>query len=130
MLISKHIRDIYDIYRLLEIEEYRDFINSKEFINAMKLVTEEDGLYRNSQTLRSVSEALIFAQTKQILKLPIISKAYNEELRQLMFNVIEMPLIEQVIENFSILQIPLKQFDAAQKITPRLSHSVKTKKGN
>ncbi len=111
MLIAKHIRDVYDIYCLLNIPEYRNFIRSDEFSDAMLRVTGEDGLYRNSQSHKSISKAIIFAEPEQTLKLPDVLRAYNSGLRQLMFQVNTLPQLDKVIENFLLLQQPLQRFD-------------------
>ncbi len=111
MLIAKHIRDVYDIYCLLNVPEYRNFIRSDEFSDAMLRVTAEDGLYRNSQSHKSISKAIIFAEPEQMLKLPDVLRAYNSGLRQLMFQVNTLPQLDKVIENFLLLQQPLQRFD-------------------
>lgn len=111
MLIAKHIRDIYDIYRLLSVPEYADFIQSDDFTDALKRITDEDGLYRNSQSHNPISEAHVFAWTAETLQLPAISRAYHEELRKLMFDADKMPPLAEVINTISLLQKPLQQFD-------------------
>lgn len=111
MLIAKHIRDVYDIYCLLNIPEYRNFIQSDEFIYAMLQVTGEDGLYRNSQSHKSILKAKVFAEPEQTLKLPNIFRAYNSGLKQLMFKADTLPELNKVIENFLLLQQPLQRFD-------------------
>jgi hypothetical protein len=116
MLIAKHIRDVYDIYRLLNVSEYRDFIQSDEFTEAMRLVTNEDGLYKNSQSHQSISKAKIFAGTEQTLKLPAIFRAYNNELRQLMFETNSLPALNEVIQNIKLLQQPLWRFDEKHRV--------------
>ncbi|MDR1116503.1 MAG: nucleotidyl transferase AbiEii/AbiGii toxin family protein [Tannerella sp.] len=111
MLIAKHIRDVYDIYRLLNVSEYRDFIQSGEFTEAMQLVTGEDGLYKNSQSHQPVSKAKIFAETEQTLNLPAVFRAYNNELRQLMFEANTLPALDEVVQNIKLLQQSLWRFD-------------------
>ena len=111
MLIAKHIRDIYDIYRLLSVPEYAGFIQSDDFTDALKRITEEDGLYRNSQSHNPISEAHVFARTAETLQLPAISRAYHEELRKLMFDADKMPPLVEVINTILLLQSPLQQFD-------------------
>ena len=59
-LLAKHIRDVYDIYCMLNVSEYRNFVQSDEFLDAMQRVSNEDGLYRNSQTHNPISKARIF----------------------------------------------------------------------
>ena len=87
------------------------FIQSEEFFDAMQRVTKEDGLYRNSQTHKSISKAKIFAETEEMLKLPNILQAYNKELKQLIFEVNTLPLPEEIVLNFSLLRQPLFIFD-------------------
>jgi hypothetical protein len=111
MLIAKHIRDVCDIYLLLNVLKYRDFIQSDEFTEAMLRITDEDGLYRNSQSHQSISKAKVFAETEQTLKLPAIYHAYNSELKQLMFNPNTLPTLDEVIQNIKLLQQPLYRFD-------------------
>jgi predicted nucleotidyltransferase component of viral defense system len=111
MLIAKHIRDVYDIYCLLNTEKYQTFIITDEFTEALNCVTGEDGLYRNSQSHNSISKALVFADTEHILKLPAIVQAYGNELRQLMFDTDKLPKLDAVIETFAKLREPLERFD-------------------
>ena len=111
ILIAKHIRDIYDIYRLLSIPDYANFIQSDEFIEALKLITDEDGLYRNSQSHNPISKANIYAQTEEVLQFPAISRAYHEELRKLIFDADKMPTLIEVAHTITLLRKPLQQFD-------------------
>jgi len=111
MLIAKHIRDVYDIHCLLNVSEYRDFIQSDEFMNALLQVTNEDGLYQKSQLHRSISKARIFSETEQTLKLSTIFRAYNTELKQLMFEANTLPALDKIIVTILLLQQPLRQFD-------------------
>lgn len=111
MLIAKHIRDIYDLYRLMNIPEYIEFTRSEDFLEALQRVTDEDGLYRNSQSHNPISEARVFAQTEETLKLPAIARAYNEELRKLMFDADTMPTLDEVIKTITSLQESLQRFD-------------------
>lgn len=116
MLIAKHIRDIYDIYRLLSVPEYADFILSDDFTEALKRITDEDGLYRNSQSHNPISEAHVFARTAETLQLPAISRAYHEELRKLMFDINSLPQLNEVIDVIMSLQEPLQRFDERHRI--------------
>ena len=111
MLIAKHIRDVYDIFRLLNVVEYQNFVQSDEFINALQQVTSEDSLYRNSQSHNPVSKAKIFAQPESVLKLSPVLRAYNNELKQLMFDDKKLPVLEDVIRLFLLLQKSLVVFD-------------------
>ena len=111
ILIAKHVRDIYDIYCLLSIPEYADFIQSDDFIEALKRITDEDGLYRNSQSNNPISEAHVFVRTAETLQLPAVSRAYHEELRKLIFDADKMPPLVEVIKAILLLQKPLQLFD-------------------
>ncbi|GHT06383.1 hypothetical protein AGMMS49525_14610 [Bacteroidia bacterium] len=111
MFIAKHIRDVYDIYRLLSLPEYLQFINSDEFADALQRITNEDGLFRNSQSHNPISKAFIFSETEQTLKLPAITRAYNNELKQLMFDANRLPPLDEIILKLELLQEPLRQFD-------------------
>jgi hypothetical protein len=116
MLIAKHIRDVYDIYCMLCYFGYRDFIQSEEFMDAMQRITNEDGLYRNSQSHKSISQARIFSETQRTLKLPAVFRAYNIELKQLMFDAKALPLLDDVIQKFLLLQNPLSLFDEKYRL--------------
>ena len=111
MLIAKHIRDVYDIYCLLNMPEYVNFIKSSEFLDAMQQVTNEDGFYRKAQTRKSIAKARIFADTAYILKLPDVLRAYNYELKQLIFESKALPVPDAVIMAFSSLRQSLSQLD-------------------
>lgn len=111
ILIAKYIRDVYDIYRILNTREYIDFIRSEEFTAALTHVMHEDNLFRNSKISNPVSEARIFARTEETLRLPAISRAYYDELRKLIFDFTKMPALEDVIKTMALLQEPLHRFD-------------------
>ena len=111
MLIAKHIRDVYDIYCLLNVTEYTDFVQSEDFFDALQRVTAEDGLYRNSQQQKPISKAGIFSEPEKTLKLPDVYRAYNRDLKQMMFDPATLPLLNEVINSFILLQQPLLHFD-------------------
>ena len=115
ILIAKHIRDVYDIYRLLCVSEYRDFIQSVEFTEAMRRVTKEDGLIRNLQSNKSVSEARFFADTENVLKLPAVFRAYHNEFKKLIFEANTLPTSDEIIQNICLLQQPLCRFEKIHK---------------
>ena len=110
ILIAKHIRDVYDIYCLLNVPEYLDFIQSDEFTYALAQVINEDGLYRNSQSHKSISQAKIFSETESTLRLPYSFRAFNYDLKQLMFGASNLPALDDVIQNILLLQQPLNIF--------------------
>jgi hypothetical protein len=111
MLIAKYIRDIYDIYKILHLYEYQLFVNSEDFLDALQRVANEDGLYKNSQSHNAISKARIFEHTGQVVKSPSVLRAYNSELRKLMFNMDDLPAIDDVIDCFYMLYARLQEFD-------------------
>jgi hypothetical protein len=114
--IAKHIRDVYDIYCILTKSEYEKFMQSENFTESLNHVTIEDGLYKNSQSHLAISEARIFNKPEETLQLPQISKAYKNELKQLVFDSAKMPSIEEVILTFTKLQEALQRFDAKYRV--------------
>lgn len=116
MLIAKHIRDVYDINKLLSISEYRFFIQSDEFTEAMQRVMFEDGLYRNAQSHKSISEARFFTETEKVLRLSAVFRAYNIELKHLLFEANKLPALDEIIQNIRLLQQPLYRFDKIRNL--------------
>ena len=116
ILIAKHIRDVYDINRLLGVSEYRYFIQSDEFTDAMQRVTYEDGLFRNLQSNKSISEAKFFAETEKVLKLSAVFRAYHNELKQLIFEANSLPALDEIVQSIRLLQQPLNRLD--KKLCP------------
>jgi len=80
--------------------------NAYEFTEALKRITSEDDLYRNSQLHNPISKAKIFLQTKEVLQLPAISRAYHEELRKLMFDADKMLALDDVVHTITLLRKP------------------------
>jgi predicted nucleotidyltransferase component of viral defense system len=112
-LIAKHIRDVYDISMLLELPEYKEFVRSEEFVIALQMVTEEDGLFTKVAPHRNLSEARIFRDAEQTLQLPAVYQAYSNELRKLMFDASHQPPVEHVVSQIALLYEPLRLFDKA-----------------
>jgi predicted nucleotidyltransferase component of viral defense system len=108
-LLAKHIRDIYDLCQLFDSPEYRDYLLSDEFLEAMYRVTIEDELNKNSKSNLSLADAQIFKATKKIMAKPEIIAAYNTDLKKLVFDKQKMPPIEKAINALeSISQILVK----------------------
>jgi len=97
MLIAKHIRDVYDIFCLLNTNAYQEFIQSDMFVDVMCCVTTEDGL----QSYQSISKAKIFAEPERTLKLPDVFRAYNVELKKLLFVPEALPSLDEIILKFT-----------------------------
>ena len=115
-LIAKYIRDVYDIHCIVHNPEYIKFLKSDEFIEALKQVTDEDGLRQHFQSHSQVSKACIFAQTKETLNLPTILRAYKNDLRKLVFDSDSMPSLDEIIDTIASLQKVLQQFDEKYRI--------------
>ncbi|MDL2239145.1 nucleotidyl transferase AbiEii/AbiGii toxin family protein [Bacteroidales bacterium OttesenSCG-928-K22] len=114
--IAKHIRDVYDIYCLLTRNEYLEFIYSKNFVDALKQVTDEDKFNKNYPSYIIISDARIFNQTEQTLKLSAISQAYEGELKKLIFKSSRIPSINEIIETFAVLKKALLKFDTKYSV--------------
>lgn len=93
---AKHIRDLYDVHAILSLDEYKDFLFSEDFLDALYKTTIEDRLMKNSQTNKPLNEAIIFSDTEKILKNPIIIQAYNNNLGELIFKNASMPTLNEI----------------------------------
>lgn len=93
---SKHIRDLYDLHAILSVKEYKDFLNSDEFLEALYRTTLEDQLMKNSKTDNPLDKAIIFNDTKNILSNPTIKKAYYNGLGSLFFANEKMPDLSEI----------------------------------
>lgn len=67
-LLAKHIRDVYDLSALFHNLEYKEYLLSDEFLEAMYKVTLEDGLKKNSRLHLSMTDAPIFKEVKATLE--------------------------------------------------------------
>ncbi|MDR0939610.1 MAG: nucleotidyl transferase AbiEii/AbiGii toxin family protein [Mediterranea sp.] len=110
-LVAKHIRDVYDICMLLELPEYKEFVSSEEFVSALRMVAEEDGLFAKIAPRRCLSEAKIFCDTEQVLRQPMIYRAYSSELRKLMFDANKQPPLDHLVSQICLLYESLCRFD-------------------
>lgn len=76
-LLAKHIRDVYDLSALFHNSEYKGYLLSDEFLEAMYKVTLEDGLNKNSRPHLSLADAPIFKDTKATILQPEILATYT-----------------------------------------------------
>ncbi len=109
--LAKYIRDIYDLTVICGDEQYREFINSEDFLTAMLLVTIEDGLHKNSRSHLSLAEAKIFKDAGTLMSQSEIKRAYTIDLEKLMFDKTKLPPMEEVVETLKLLHARLKAFE-------------------
>lgn len=110
-LLSKYIRDVYDLSRLCLNQEYNAYLHSEEFLNGMYKVTMEDGLYKNSRSHLSLADAPIFKNPEIVMALPQISAAFNKDLKKLSFNKAKMLPIEKAVMVLNKIYEVLVQFE-------------------
>ncbi len=97
-LLTKHIRDIYDLLAFYRNQEYHDFLHSEEFLDAMYRVTIEDELNKNSRSHLSLANALIFKNAEKVMALPEIAMAYTTDLKKLTFDKSQVLQTDEAIE--------------------------------
>ena len=111
-LLAKHIRDIYDLSVLYYNREYKEFLHSTDFLQAMYKVTLEDRLNKNSQSHLSLADALIFKDAETVMALPEIVSSYVTDLRKLMFDKTKMPSIDEATNALKSLHKILAHFES------------------
>lgn len=110
-MLAKHIRDVYDLTALFHNPEYKEYLLSDEFLEAMYKVTLEDGLNKNSRSHLSLANAPIFKDAKAIMEQPEILAAYTTDLKKLTFNKEKMPSVEKAVEALEGLHKVLVRFE-------------------
>lgn len=114
-LLAKHIRDVYDLSALFHNPEYKEYMLSDEFLEAMYKVTLEDGLNKNSRSHLSLADAPIFKEAKATMEQPGILTAYTTDLKKLTFNKEKMPSMEKAVEALEGLHEVLVRFEEFRK---------------
>lgn len=112
---AKHIRDLYDLHAILSQKEYKDFLYSEDFIDALHRTTIEDQLMKNSQTDKPLDEAIIFSETDKIISDPTIQKAYNDGLLKLFFRGMDMPSLDEVKATINEIASRIPVFEEYRK---------------
>lgn len=110
-LLAKHIRDVYDLTALYHNQEYKSYLQSDDFLEAMFRVTVEDGLNKNSRSHLSLADAPIFKDADTVMALPEVATAYTTDLRKLTFDKTKMPLISKAVEALKNLHGILVRFE-------------------
>lgn len=117
-LLAKHIRDVYDLSLLYYNVEYNEYLHSDFFLEAMCLVTIEDGLNKNSRSYLSLADAPIFKNAETVMALPQVTTAYVTDLKKLTFNKNNMPSIEKavvVLKNLHEILVNFENYRALKK---------------
>ena len=110
-LLAKHIRDVYDLTVLYHNQEYKSYLQSGDFLEAMFRVTVEDGLNKNSRSHLSLADAPIFKDADTVMALPEVATAYTTDLKKLTFDKTKMPLISKAVEALKNLHEILVRFE-------------------
>lgn len=110
-LLAKHIRDIYDLTSLYRCGEYKAYLHSGEFLDAMYRVTIEDRLSKNAYSHLPLSGALVFRNAESVMSYSSMTSAYNADLRKLCFDKSKTPPISDAVEMLKALSEILIHFD-------------------
>lgn len=110
-LLAKHIRDVYDLTVLYHNQEYKSYLQSDDFLEAMFRVTIEDGLNKNSRSHLSLADAPIFKDADTVMALPEVATAYTTDLKKLTFDKTKMPLISKAVEALKKIHAILIDFE-------------------
>lgn len=92
------IRHLYDLHRLLEDKEIKEFVESDDFFEMLKRVGNDDFEgYRNSNDwlIHHPREAIIFAKPKEIWN--ELAKAYENDFKPLVFG--EFPAGSKILDS-------------------------------
>ena len=89
---------MYDLTALYHNQEYKSYLQSDDFLEAMFRVTVEDGLNKNSRSHLSLADAPIFKDADTIMALPEVATAYTTDLKKLTFDKTKIPLIIKAVE--------------------------------
>lgn len=81
----------------------------------MYSVANEDSIRDNAKSHLPLSEAPLFKNPEEIMKIPQIAKAFNEELPKLLFDSDNMPSMEDIILVLSEYRKTLIDFDFYRK---------------
>ncbi len=111
-LLAKHIRDIYDLTALYYNQEYKSYLQSDDFLEAMYRVTIEDGQNKNSRSHLSLADAPIFKDAETTMKLPEILAAYTIDLRKLTFDKDKKPATKEAADVLKSLHDILVRFES------------------
>lgn len=84
--LVKHIRDVYDLAALYEIDEYKEFLHSDDFFEAMNMVLAEDRLSKLPCYDMPLSDAEIFKNAGKVMNQTAVLESYTIDLRKLIFD--------------------------------------------
>ncbi|MEP2058020.1 MAG: nucleotidyl transferase AbiEii/AbiGii toxin family protein [Maribacter litoralis] len=95
--LNNKIRHVYDIYRLLNIQEIKDFISTSNFDAMLKTVAEDDVVgYKNDNKwlVNHPKDAMIFSDSENVWKQ--LTNTYNNGFKNLVYG--ELPKEEDVLK--------------------------------
>ena len=105
------IRHLYDVSKLLDDEELKEFIEKDEFIELVKTVKQEDieNFGNAPWTKKKFSEAKIYSDTDMVLEK--VKSHFNTEFASLLYSSEKLPEIEYIGEQVKAVYEQLKKVD-------------------
>jgi len=105
------IRDLYDLTKLMSMQEYRDFVKSEEFIEAMFKTNMQDWLqHRRTHTQKSYTESKLFNRIEELMDDETVKKSL-EDLEDLLFKNEVLPDAKTITEMIQHLKTRMSEFD-------------------
>jgi len=108
--LKKKIRHIYDIYKILQIENMKMFVESNEFFEILLQTRKDDSLNKDfygDWINKPLLESLLFNDSNELWK--NLSKVYEGEFSSLVYG--DLPNISEVRKCINTLSLRLKEFD-------------------
>ena len=121
--ISAHIRDVYDLHKIIQNAEYSTFLHSREFLDGLYSVWIEDMNDDMARTHLSLADALLFSNPSEVLENNVFKTAYENGLASLMFRKENMPTLEDIGVSMSIYRDCLWHFDKYREAKTRESRN-------
>lgn len=108
---ATNIRDLYDITKLMGKQEYIDYVNSEEFLEAMFRTNMQDWLqHKRIHTQKKYCDSNLFADTESLLANTIVTNAYSD-MQHLLFKGETLPPIRDVFEIIQNFKKRMSDFD-------------------
>lgn len=121
--LSAHIRDVYDLHKIIQNAEYETFLHSTAFLNGLYSVWVEDMNDDMARTHLSLADALLFSKPTEVLENSEFKTAYENGLASLMFRKENMPTLEDIRDSMSIYHDCLWHFDKFREAKTRESRN-------
>jgi len=106
------VRHIYDLVKLLETEEVRDFVASGRFFESIKDVQAEDRKnpeFQKGWIEEPISQASLFLQPLEIVSQ--LQNTLNQNFATLLFQGESLPPTNQMVDALQLVGKRLEQYD-------------------